>query len=131
MQTFSHSTCATARLFILKSLFREGRKNIVITDKEQDTKLLEVFGEAITKRNWKKLNTIADFLEMTEIQTGNFVIHPQILETIGNLEYLRRKTLHKISRGAIESMEQTIETLIALGYSHSEYSGELSTYKRE
>ena len=131
MQTFSHSTCATARLFILKSLFRQGGKNIVITDKEQDTKLLEVFGEAITKRNWKKLNTIADFLEMTEIQTGNFVIHPQILETIGNLEYLRRKTLHKIGRGTTESMEQTIETLIALGYSHSEYSGELGTYKRE
>ena len=106
-------------------------KNIVITDKDGDIKNLENFSDLIMGMHWKYLHTLGDFLEMCALDSWNFVIHPRILEIAGSPEYLERKSLYQIHRGTHWSMEDIIESLISLGYTHSEYIGELAKYKRE
>ncbi len=131
MLTYSHSTCPTARLFFLKSLLHGNEKNIIITDTDGDKNMVASFGEMILGKKWKYLTTLGDYLEMIECDTGNYMMHPQILETIWSMQYLKKKTLVHIQRWMTESLDDMIEILITLGYNHREYAWEFATYKRE
>ena len=68
---------------------------------------------------------------MYEAQSGIFVIPAQLLETSGDIGYLRRHSLYEIMRGAEQTIETVIEKLIEFGYSHAQHLGELATYRRE
>lgn len=50
MPIFSHSDNSTARLFILKSLFDEKQKNLIITDNNHDIKILQNFAFSFLKQ---------------------------------------------------------------------------------
>ena len=54
-----------------------------------------------------------------------------LLETSGNIAYLRRHSLHEIARNTEQTIEDTIEKLIEFGYIHASHLGELATYRRE
>lgn len=47
MTTFSQTHHATARLFVLKSLFDENRQNIIITDNNHDIDIWKNFGSNV------------------------------------------------------------------------------------
>ncbi len=80
------------------------------------------------------VHILADFAEfwmMHEASVGIFVIPASLLETSGDIEYLRRHSLYEIVRGTEQTIEDTIEKLIEFGYIHASHLGELATYRRE
>ena len=130
VQTYSHSTCPTARLFLLKGLFLDNAKNIIITDSDRDIQIIEHFSEKITGTCWQKIETLSDFWNYTEASSGTFYMRPHLLETDGSEEYLRRKSIFSLKRGNIETIESVIERLIEMGYEHQEGIDLPGSYKR-
>lgn len=63
--------------------------------------MFEEFSRLFGIKNWKNLLSVADCLQAHEHPSGNYILHPHILETVGSLDYLRRKTLSEIRRGMI------------------------------
>jgi transcription-repair coupling factor (superfamily II helicase) len=136
LTTYSHSSCATARLFTLKSLFAtdsgiEWRKQIIITDSEADIDILRQFAKTVLGTPVQILGDLGEFWMMSEAHAGIFVIPTSLLETSGDMTYLRRHSLYEISRGTEQTIENTIEKLIEFGYTHAQHLGELATYRRE
>jgi hypothetical protein len=68
---------------------------------------------------------------MIEAPVGIFVISATLLETSGDLAYLRRHSLYAVDRGTEQTIENTIEKLIEFGYTYAHHLGELATYRRE
>ncbi len=132
MLTLSHSTCATARLFILKSLFDENQtdKHIIITDNTTDIDLLRQFAKIIVSQPVHIVESLSDFWMMQESGRGLFCIPSSLLETHGNMDYLKRHSLFELKRGSQQSIEATIEKLIEFGYIHAHHAWELATYRR-
>ncbi len=77
------------------------------------------------------LSDLAEFWMMYEASAGIFVIPASLLEMSGDIGYLRRHSLHEITRGTEQTIEDTIEKLIEFGYTHAHHLGELATYRRE
>ena len=77
------------------------------------------------------LESLADFWMMSEASARIFVIPASLLETSGDLGYLRRHSLYQIQRGAEQGIDMVIEQLIEFGYTHASHLGELATYRRE
>ncbi len=133
MITLSHSTCSTARLFILKSLFDENKKDkyIIITDIDEEINLLRYFAKVILNQPVHIIHTLAEFWMMQEAVSGIFCISSSLLETHGNLGYLKKHSLYELKRGTEDTIENIIEKLIEFGYTHAHHLGELATYRRE
>ncbi|NRH21003.1 DEAD/DEAH box helicase [Candidatus Gracilibacteria bacterium] len=131
MITLSHSSCATARLFSMKSLFDIGEKNIIITDNTTDISLMQSFAKVVLGQDIYILRTFDEFWMMHEARTGIFCIPTSLLETHGNIEYLKKHSLYEIERNTEQTIENSIEKLIDFGYTHASHLGELATYRRE
>ena len=133
MITLSHSTCSTARLFILKSLFDNNPNNkySVITDSEQDINLMQSFAKTILKQEIYQIKSLAELWMIEESLGGIFVIHTSLLETHGKIAYLKKHSLYTITRWQEQTLENTIEKLIEFGYTHAHHLWELATYRRE
>ncbi|MBP6981863.1 hypothetical protein KBB25_03760, partial [Candidatus Gracilibacteria bacterium] len=129
-KTLSHSTCSSARLFLLKSLF-DGEKNIVLTDNEGDISSLANFSEKITGTEWMKIQSISEFWAAIESKKGSYILHPRLLETSGSVEYLRKKTLFSLKRGENIKEEIVIEKLIEMGYVYGESLDQPGIYKKD
>lgn len=86
----------------------------------------EIFGSPI-----QYVNNISEFWHMYESTSGTFCITTSLLETHGDREYLEKHSLYKITRNTEQIIEVTIEKLIEFWYSHTQYLGELATYRRE
>ena len=100
MITLSHSTCSTARLFILKSLFDNNPNNkySVITDSEQDINLMQSFAKTILKQEIYQIKSLAELWMIEESLGGIFVIHTSLLETHGKIEKKKKHSLYTITR---------------------------------
>ncbi len=131
MLTFSHSSCATARLFNMKSFLHWGWKNIIITDSDTDIQLLQSFARDVLGSPIQYVDTLAEFWSMYEATTGIFCVPISLLETHGNIEYIEKHSLHRIIRNTEQTIECTIEKLIEFWYTHTQNLGELATYRRE
>lgn len=131
LHTYSHSTCPTARLFSLKSLFCQGDKHIIITDSDSDIDLLGSFAKTILGKNIHILREFGEFWMMHEAITGIYCIPTSLLETHGDLGYLQKHSLYEIRRNTHQTIEETIEKLIDFGYNHATHLGEFATYRRE
>ena len=112
MLTISHSTCSTARLFSLKSLFDTEKKNIIITDNLSDISLMQTYKKTILNQDIYILKSFDEFWMMYEKNIGNFCIPTSLLEFQGNLEYLKKHSLYEIQRNSTEKIENIIEKLI-------------------
>lgn len=77
------------------------------------------------------LGGLVDFWMMLEAPVGFFVIPASLLETSGDMNYLRRHSLYEVSRGSEQSIDIVIAQLIEFGYTHASHLGELATYRRE
>ena len=123
MITLSHSTCSTARLFILKSLFDKNSndKYIIITDSDEDINLMQSFAKMIFKQEIHKINNLAEFWTIEETTSGIFCIPTSLLETHGNLKYLQKHSLYEIKRNKEQTLENVIEKLIEFGYTHAQH----------
>jgi transcription-repair coupling factor len=133
MITLSHSTCSTARLFILKSLFDNNPKDkyIIISDSEKDIGLMQSFARIILGQQIHLLSNLAEFWSIEEAKSGIFCIPSSLLETHGNIQYLQKHSLYEIRRNKEQTLESVIEKLIEFGYTHAHHLGELATYRRE
>lgn len=129
MITFSHSTCPTARLFILKSLFALSDKCIIITDSERDMRLLSE-GSSTIEHDIYPIHTLADFFQMEQAGSGKYIMPHTLLEMGGGYDYLRRKSLLSIMRNSKVAPENIIESLLSMGYHHAEYLDDDGSYKK-
>lgn len=129
-KTLSHSTCSSARLFLLKSLF-DGEKNMVLTDNEWDISSLANFSEKITGTEWLKIQSISEFWAAIESKKWSYILHPRLLETSGSVEYLRKKTLFSLKRWENIKEELVIEKLIEMGYAYGESLDQPGIYKKD
>ncbi len=98
LRTFSGSLTPIARLFVLKSLLIEGEKHIIITDKEDDLRALCEMGSRILGQEILFCESLADVLLIEHSLLQIFVIKNTLIEIAGNTEYLKRKSVLKISR---------------------------------
>ncbi len=114
MITLSHSTCSTARLFILKSLFdsNPNDKYIIISDSEKDIDLMQSFAKIILGQEIHLLSNLAEFWSIEEVKSGIFCIPASLLETHGNIQYLQKHSLYEIKRNKEQTLESVIEKLI-------------------
>ncbi|MBC7498322.1 DEAD/DEAH box helicase [Candidatus Gracilibacteria bacterium] len=115
----------------MKSLVVEGQKKVIITDSESDISILRQFAKTVLDTPIQLLTDLAEFWMMSESHAGIFVISSTLLETSGDIGYLRRHSLYEITRGAEQTIENVIEKLIEFGYIHATHLGELATYRRE
>lgn len=120
--TLSHSVHATARLFAMKSLFALDTKHIIITDKDDDIRLLQDFANMILGIHPYMVSSLSELWMMEESNTGLWIIPSSILEVSGTLYELRRSSLYEVTRGIEKSPDALIEDLIRLGYTHSAYA---------
>ncbi len=67
---------------------------------------------------------------MKESESGIFAIPLPLLETSGELSYMRRHSLAHIERGSNMTIDWLIEVLIQFGYNHADHIWELATYRR-
>lgn len=115
----------------MKSLLSWNDKNIIITDSIKDSTLMQSFAKEIIGSPIQYINDISEFWHMYESTSGTFCIPTSLLETHGNLEYLEKHSLYRIARNTEQTIDGTIEKLIAFWYIHTQYPGELATYRRE
>jgi transcription-repair coupling factor len=109
----------------------EWSKQVIITDSDTDIAILRQFAKTVLETPVHILESLADFWMMIEATVGIFVIPAQILETSGDLSYLRRHSLYEIVRGTEQTIDTVISQLIEFGYTHASHLGELATYRRE
>lgn len=115
----------------MQSLFEAEKKYLIITDKEDEIKLMQLFAKDIFARDLHSIKSISDFWYMTESASGIWCMHSRLLELTGNLHHLQQHSRYDIARLAHVPIEMVIERLIDFGYSHSSYPGELGSYRRE
>jgi hypothetical protein len=117
----------------LKSLFDKNPrdKSVIITDSDEEINLLRYFAKIILEQPVHAIQTLSEFWMMQEATGGIFCIPTSLLETHGNMSYLKKHSLYELKRGTEQTIESVIEKLIEFGYIHAHHLGELATYRRE
>ena len=96
-----------------------------------DITILRQFAKIVLGHPFHILEGLGDFWMMLEASAGFFVVPVSLLETSGDISYLKQHSLYEISRGTDQMIDTVISQLIEFGYTHASHLGELATYRRE
>lgn len=131
MKIFSNSWNASARLFLMKELFSNDQKNIIITDSKDDIHLLENFAENIFKQKINKINSLGEFLSVNDYKWWIFFANVDIFREEWNIYHIEKSQSIKIKRNTNITIEEVIEKLIIGGYDFNVYMDDIFCYQKQ
>ncbi len=128
----------TGRLFFLKEYFSVAQQNhlpehayLIITDKDEDLSFMRKFAYTILGMHIHRIENMSELWSLSIEARKIYCISSHLLEHIGNIDYIKRQTVYELKRNAEIKIDDCIEKLIQFWYNHSDYRGEIGTYKRE
>ena len=135
MKKFANTHHATARLFILKSLFEEyknSNKNVLIlTDSKTDIDILKNFSKNFLYFPLHEVSLAGEAFAMENEEKKYSFAHTDIFRETGNVYHIQKSQSIYIERNTEISTEKIIENLLSGGYEFDPHLEHTFSYKKE
>ncbi|GAB0174125.1 MAG: hypothetical protein HHAS10_00040 [Candidatus Altimarinota bacterium] len=128
---FSGIPHTTASLFLLRDFVKGKDKTILYVGTHSSSKEIENLGASLLGQEIETLTHASEVFGIQKSHKHIFLIPADIFRIQGNLEGIQRLHTLRLNRGDKIEQNLLIENLLNIGYTQSDYRGEIGTYKRE